>query len=88
VRRFGWPLSQGPTRSARLAGLHWGMDKPLPPAFAVTCVQDRWFAISPSGRPHDRTIDRQVMGADDCHTLMVPDEIPTVPAPYHHEVAS
>ena len=30
--------------------------KPLPELFAVQGVYDRWFAISPSGRPHELTI--------------------------------
>jgi hypothetical protein len=39
--------------------------KPLPPIFAVQGAGDRWLAISPSGRPHDRRFDRQELRAID-----------------------
>jgi hypothetical protein len=41
------------------------MMKPLPAVFAMCCVRDRWLAVSPSGRPHDRRFDRQELRAGD-----------------------
>ena len=45
------------------------MTKPLPPVFAVYGVEDRWFLIAPSRRPHDRTSDRRELRAVDLRAL-------------------
>jgi hypothetical protein len=46
------------------------MMKPLPPVFAVCCVErDCWLVVARSGRPHDRTFDRQELRAVDSGAL-------------------